>query len=83
MGEEPLKETKEKRERVGMMGELLTRHREHSGSRLSIKCAPLLLKHTYRHTLQFFSIRVQMHLEESKQPKKAQNPKCMSVRVCV
>lgn len=51
MGEEPLEETKEQRERVGMMGELLTRHREHSGLGLSIKLAsPPLLKHTHTHT---------------------------------
>lgn len=34
-------------------------------------------------TLPFCSMRVQMHLEESKQHQKAQNPKCMSVYVCV
>lgn len=36
-------------------------------------------KHT--HTLLFFSVQVQMHLEESKQPQTVQNPKCISVCV--
>lgn len=51
-----------------MIGELLMQHREHFGSRLSIKHAP---HHhhpdAHMHALLFFSIQV--HLEESKPPR--------------
>lgn len=52
------------KQRVGIMGELLTHHTESSASRLSIKTAlPLPPPDTHMHPLLFLSIK--MHLEES------------------
>lgn len=54
---------------------------EHSGSRLSVKRAPPATPSSNTHIHSCSSVQVQMHLEESKQPQKAQNPKWMSVCV--